>query len=132
VIALLLTFPVFQAQNLLFKLAYAAQGRRLRFLCRRKRLAGFEDVALEADLDLSDRRLRCGSAQVAEIELGKVAVQMCFAARRIDADPISISARLIAPRPLQLSTNGGYLKTSSVFDWIEPDSVFKMTMTCLK
>ncbi len=55
-IALLLTFPVFELHNLLFKLAYAVVSRR-------QRLAGCEDMVLQLELNVIDRCLRSGSVQ---------------------------------------------------------------------
>lgn len=62
-VALFLSFPVFELHNLLFKLRYAASVRRMRFLGRKQRLMGIEDKTLQIDLDLIDRRLKVGSIQ---------------------------------------------------------------------
>src|SRR5580700_3173672 len=53
-VALLLSFPVFEAHNLLFKAVYAINVRRMRLASVRKRLLGVEDVALQPYLDLID------------------------------------------------------------------------------
>ena len=55
-IALHLTFPVFEAHNLMFKASYALGSIRLRRVCRRQRLLGFENVLSERELDFIDRR----------------------------------------------------------------------------
>ena len=60
-IAFALCRPVFQAHNLLFKIAYASGQRRLRLLCCKQRRLGIKNEALEVDLDFIDRRLRGGS-----------------------------------------------------------------------
>lgn len=62
-VALLLTFPVFELHNLLFKLAYALNSRRLRLIGRQQGLLGFDYVTLERELDLIDSCLRIGSSQ---------------------------------------------------------------------
>ena len=62
-IALLVSFPVFKTHNFLFKASYALSSIRLRRVCRRQRLLGFENVPSELDLNLIDRRLLGGSIE---------------------------------------------------------------------
>ena len=62
-VALFLTFPCFEAHNLLFKIAYALGGRRL---CRLRSHEGglsVEHEALKFDLHLIDLNLRVCSVQ---------------------------------------------------------------------
>ena len=60
-IALLFSFPIFEAHNLLFKITYALGSRRLRLASEKKRLLGLDDMFLERDFDIIDARLSVGS-----------------------------------------------------------------------
>ena len=55
-VAFALCRPVFQAHNLLFKIAYALGSRRLRHHCRVQRRLGFENPLSEVHLDILDRK----------------------------------------------------------------------------
>lgn len=70
-VAILLTFPVFQLHNFLFKLAYRLGSIRLRDTCRRQRLLGLDNVLSERDLDLIDRRCLSGSVEALQSVKGK-------------------------------------------------------------
>ncbi len=62
-VTLLLSFPVFQVDNLLFKFSYAPSVRRPCILSREQALLRFKNKSLELDFYAIDGGLRFGSVQ---------------------------------------------------------------------
>lgn len=81
-IALLLSFPVFKACDLLFKLRYALGARKLRLISRKQRLLGVQNVLLERDFGVIDCRLRFGTIEalsdiISRFEAAKARTNFC-------------------------------------------------------